>query len=89
MALIIIMLMIFTLIGFRLFYIQVVKADDYMDRANTNSIRQVPEARPRGKILDKNGVILATNKQSYNLVYMENDEGKEKFFETFKEVLGF
>ncbi|NLM34231.1 MAG: penicillin-binding protein [Clostridiales bacterium] len=86
MALIIIMLMTFTLIGFRLFYIQVVKADDYMDRANTNSIRQVPEAAPRGKILDKNGVILATNKQSYNLVYMENDEGKEKFFETFKEV---
>lgn len=86
MALILIMVMIFSLIGIRLFYIQVVKADDYMDRANTNSIRQVPEAAPRGKILDKNGEVLATNKQSYNLVYMENDEGKEKFFETFKEV---
>ena len=84
MALIIIMLMTFTLIGFRLFYIQVVKADDYMDRANTNSIRQVPEAAPRGKILDKNGVILATNKQSYNLVYMENDEGKEKFLKPLR-----
>lgn len=85
-ALIVVMVMIFALIGIRLFYIQVVKADDYMDRANTNSIRQVPEAAPRGKILDKNGVVLATNTQSYNLVYMENDEGKEKFFETFKEV---
>ena len=78
--------MIFSLIGIRLFYIQVVKADDYMDRANTNSIRQVPESAPRGKILDKNGEVLATNIQSYKLVYMENDEGKQKFFETFKEV---
>lgn len=85
-SLILIMIMIFSLIGIRLFYIQVVKADDYMDRANTNSIRQVPESAPRGKILDKNGEVLATNIQSYNLVYMENDEGKQKFFETFKEV---
>ena len=52
-SLILIMIMIFSLIGIRLFYIQVVKADDYMDRANTNSIRQVPEAAPRGKYWTK------------------------------------
>lgn len=85
-ALVIIMLVIFSLMGLRLSFIQIVNAEDYIDRANTNSIRQIPEAAPRGKILDKNGNVLATNIQSYNLVYMENDEGKEKVYQTFGEV---
>ncbi|WP_139905174.1 penicillin-binding transpeptidase domain-containing protein [Clostridium thermarum] len=85
-ALAIIMLVIFTLIGLRLSIMQIVNAEDYMDRANTNSIRQISEAAPRGKILDKNGNILATNIQSYNLVYMENNEYKDKALDTFAEV---
>ena len=85
-ALILIMLLIFSLMAIRLSYIQIVNAEDYIDRANTNSIRQIPESAPRGKILDKNGQVLATNIQSYNLVYMENSEGKNKFFDTFAEV---
>lgn len=85
-GLIVIMAIFFSLIILRLFYLQVIKGEDYTDRANTKSIRQVPEAAPRGKILDKNGEVLATNIQSYNLVYMESEEGKEQFFNTFKEV---
>jgi penicillin-binding protein 2 len=85
-ALVIIMLIIFSLIGLRLSIIQIVNAEDYMDRANTNSIRQISEAAPRGKILDKSGNVLATNIQSYNLVYMENNDYKEKAYETFSEV---
>ena len=85
-ALVLIMIVFFSLIGLRLSYIQIVNAEDYMDRANTNSIRQIPEAAPRGKIIDKNGDILATNIQSYNLVYMESDEGKGKVYQIFSEV---
>ncbi|MDP4087640.1 MAG: penicillin-binding transpeptidase domain-containing protein [Bacillota bacterium] len=80
------MLMLFSFMGYRLSDIQIINADYFTDRANTKAIRQIAEYAPRGKIIDKNGVVLAENIQSYNLIYMETDEGKEKFFGTFQEV---
>ncbi|MDP4087639.1 MAG: penicillin-binding transpeptidase domain-containing protein [Bacillota bacterium] len=85
-ALVIVMLMIFSFMGYRLSDIQIVNADYYMDRSNNQAVRQISLAAPRGKIIDKNNVVLADDKQSYNLVYMETNEGKENFFDTFQEV---
>lgn len=85
-ALVIIMIMIFTGIGARLFYLQIVKGEEYVQKANNGSIREIPDAAPRGKILDKNGTILATNIQSYQLVYNETPEIKGSFFTTMTKV---
>ncbi|MBL4853238.1 MAG: penicillin-binding protein 2 [Robiginitomaculum sp.] len=58
----------FSVLAARLYYLQVVRAEDYKvlsdkNRFNFNTV--LPE---RGQILDRNGVALATNKQDFRLV---------------------
>ena len=78
----IIMTGIFTVITFKLLYIQVYKHDYYEEEANKTSTKFVSEKAPRGEILDQNGNILATNKQSYALTYTATDEADEDFYNT-------
>jgi penicillin-binding protein 2 len=85
-ALMIVVLMLFSILISRLSYLQIVKAEEFRELANNKSVRQIPEPAPRGKIFDKNGTVLATNIQSYMLVYMETDESRKEFLKTFKEV---
>ena len=47
---------------FRLVQFQVWDRDEYITGSEQNSIRHVPLAPPRGKIIDRNGVVLARNK---------------------------
>lgn len=55
-----------------LWYIQVVSAREYSTRIRQQSFRTVRVPAVRGKILDRNGVILADNRPCYNLVlYVE------------------
>ncbi|WP_411683079.1 penicillin-binding transpeptidase domain-containing protein [Clostridium thailandense] len=85
-ALIVIMIMILTAITSRLIFLQVVKGEEYKEQANNKSIREIPDAAPRGKIIDKNGVALAENMQSYELVYNRTDESDKVFFDTMDKV---
>ena len=85
-ALVIIMMLLFSTIVARLSYLQVVSAEEYKELANNKSIRQIPEPAPRGDIIDRNGIKLATSKQSYMIVFMETEESKKEFFSTFKKV---
>ncbi len=48
----------------RLWYLQVVSAHDLRLAANTNHIRTVPLPAPRGRILDRNGIVLVDNRLS-------------------------
>ena len=48
----------------RLWSMQVVSADDYTKQAESNRTRTVTTAAPRGRILDRNGVELVTNRPS-------------------------
>lgn len=82
----IIMCSIFALIVSRLIYIQVIQYDYYKEKANNRAIREIPDAAPRGNIIDKNGVLLASNNISYVLVYNETDESKKTFFQTMDKV---
>ncbi|WP_079422371.1 penicillin-binding transpeptidase domain-containing protein [Clostridium oryzae] len=88
-ALILIMFMIFSVIVTRLTSLQIINADEYIAKANTKSIRQISEQAPRGKIIDSKGVVLATNKQSYTIVYMEPENVEKSFFPTFKKVFRY
>ncbi|WPC42887.1 penicillin-binding transpeptidase domain-containing protein [Clostridium sp. JS66] len=85
-ALIVIMVIIFTAIAGRLFFLQILQGEFYSEKANNKSIREIPEAAPRGNILDKNGSVLAKSVQTYTLVYNQTDESDKHFFDTMGKV---
>ena len=77
-----IMAFIFSIISVRLVYVQIYKHDDYKEQANTTSTKFVSEKAARGKILDQNGNILATNKQTYSLTYTKTSKAEKAFYKT-------
>ena len=52
----------------RLYYLQVIRSDQYRMLAEENRISLRLLAPPRGKILDRDGRILATNQQNYRVL---------------------
>lgn len=74
---IIMMIVAFSLLLFRLADIQIVQGEDFRRQAQDKSIRTVDDEAPRGKILDRNGVELATNIQSYTIFMMKPEKEGE------------
>lgn len=60
----------FALIGLRLWHLQVLEGERYYQASTQNIIRQVELPPSRGLILDRNGVVLAENRPSFD-VYIE------------------
>ena len=60
-------LLCFGLLAVRLFYLQVIRHDDLRDQAENNRTAVVPIVPNRGLILDRNGIVLATNYSAYTL----------------------
>ncbi|MGM7635935.1 stage V sporulation protein D [Bacillus sp. Hm123] len=57
-------LIIFSIIGFRLAYVQFALGDDLTNKAKDLWSRNIPFEPERGKIVDRNGVALADNKSA-------------------------
>jgi penicillin-binding protein 2 len=57
----------FVLLSIRLFYLQVIRHDEYMHQAESNRTAVVPIVPNRGVITDRNGVVLATNYSAYTV----------------------
>src|SRR5678816_72769 len=57
-----------TLLGIRLYYLQVVRGEYYSDRAESQRVRLIPIPAPRGAILDRNGKLLVDSRPTYNVV---------------------
>ena len=57
----------FTLLAARLVYLQVVRHADLNEQAESNRTAVVPIVPNRGLILDRNGIVLATNYSAYTL----------------------
>ena len=57
----------FLLLTARLVYLQVVRHDDLLEQAENNRTAVVPIVPNRGLILDRNGIVLATNYSAYTL----------------------
>ena len=70
----------------KLVFLQIVNGEQYLEKANNRSIKEIPVTAPRGNITDVNGKILATSIQSYTLVFNPTDESDAKFFETMQKV---
>jgi len=60
-------LVMFAVIFFRLWYLQVLSGDKYLVEANNNRIREIRVTAPRGQILDRNGQVLVENRTSLAL----------------------
>src|SRR5690606_26352062 len=60
-------LMCFCMLGARLWYLQVVRHDGLSARADQNRITVVPIPPRRGEIVDRNGIVLASNHRDYTL----------------------
>ena len=58
-------LVMFGIIFFRLWYLQVLSGDKYLAQARDNQIRDVLIQAPRGKIVDRNGNVLVKNRIAY------------------------
>jgi len=65
-----VMLLAFFLLALRLVYLQVIRYDDLNEQAESNRTAIVPIVPNRGLILDRNGVVLATNYSAYTLEIM-------------------
>jgi penicillin-binding protein 2 len=63
----IVALVCFLLLGVRLAYLQIVRHDDLLEQAENNRTAVLPTVPPRGTILDRNGVVLASNYSAYTL----------------------
>ncbi|MDP3413634.1 MAG: penicillin-binding protein 2, partial [Polaromonas sp.] len=62
-----VVLLAFALVAARLVYLQVLRHDDLNAQAESNRTAVVPIVPNRGLILDRNGVVLATNYSAYTL----------------------
>ncbi len=72
----IIAFVLLTLLGVRLYYLQIVKGDYYAERAENQRIRLIPIPAPRGAIFDRNGKILVDSRPTFNVV-ISNEPLKE------------
>jgi penicillin-binding protein 2 len=57
-----------TILGARLYYLQIVKGDYYNDRAESQRVRLIPIPAPRGAIFDRNGKLLVDSRPTFNVV---------------------
>ena len=60
-------LVCFLLLVARLSYLQIVRHEDLHEQAESNRTAVIPTVPPRGTILDRNGVVLASNYSAYTL----------------------
>ena len=54
-------LLMFGIIFFRLWYLQVLTGEQYVQEAAANTVRKLPVAAPRGQILDREGRPIAAS----------------------------
>jgi penicillin-binding protein 2 len=60
-----VVLVCFVLLLSRLVYLQVIRHDDLLEQAENNRTAVLPTVPPRGTIMDRNGVVLASNYSAY------------------------
>ncbi|MBZ9688242.1 penicillin-binding protein [Clostridium estertheticum] len=85
-VLIIIMILIFGAIIWRLINIQVINGELYRETANQQNHKIISTVAPRGDIIDRNGKKFAESKQSYILTFTKTKESEDAFFLTMDNV---
>ena len=60
-------LVMFAIIFFRLWYLQVLSGDNYVAAARENRVREIKVQAPRGEIVDRHGQALVENRHSLSI----------------------
>ena len=68
-----VIIIIFSLLASRLWFLQITEGAKYEEFSPGNRIRLVPEPALRGIIYDRNGIILAENRPAYQLHLIRED----------------
>ena len=68
-----VVILIFSLLASRLWYLQISQGELYSEFSQGNRIRLISEPALRGIIYDRNGVILAENRPAYQLQLIRED----------------
>ncbi|HST77821.1 MAG TPA: penicillin-binding protein 2 [Verrucomicrobiae bacterium] len=69
-----VILVVFLVLSYGLWTLQVRKNDEYIVRAEQNRIRRVPILAPRGKLLDRNGEIIVDNYPSFSALMLRDQK---------------
>ena len=81
-------LLAFMLVVARLVFLQVVRHDDLAEQAESNRTAILPVVPNRGLILDRNGVVLATNYAAYTLEITPSKAGNvDKTIDLLSEIV--
>lgn len=83
-----VMCMCFLLVFLRIFYIQTISYSKLSSLSDDLWSRNLPITAERGKILDRNGIVLADNVTTTSLIIIPNQiENKEEVAKTLSEIL--
>ena len=74
-------IIIITVLSFRLAVLTIVEGEKYRETADVKKIKDIPVKAPRGKIYDRNGVILADNLTSFTVQLYKNKIKQNNFNE--------
>ena len=86
-------LVMFSIIFFRLWYLQVLSGDKYLKQAHNNQVRDITVQAPRGQILDRSGHVLVDNRTALALQLQPTDlprthRSREREFARLGKVIG-
>ncbi len=87
---VLILVLFFTAIFFRLFYLQVIQYDYFAELSDSNRMRIVDIIADRGLILDRNENILVRNTPAYELrIIKEDTKNLDKLLEEINKIVSF
>lgn len=69
-SLIVAIALVFTLVGLRFWYLEVVRGTYYQTLARQDYLRKLPIPAPRGNMVTSDGVTVATSKPAWSLYYL-------------------
>ena len=70
---------LFLLILFRLFFLQILNYESFKKMSDENRIRLIASQPIRGRIMDKNGYVLADSKVKYSLIIKPQSVNKSNW----------
>ncbi|PWH12894.1 MAG: penicillin-binding protein 2 [Anaerolineae bacterium] len=84
---------VFSVYIFRLFALQILQVKDWVARAEENRVEELNLPAPRGIIVDRNGIVLARNIPSFNVVItaanLPDDPGEvQEIYRQLSELIG-
>ena len=69
----VVLIVFFAVLITRLWYLQIQQGEEYKKMAENNRVRYLEVAAPRGNILDRKGREIVTNRPSFNVVWVRED----------------